>query len=59
MTTSVEYQTSTKKKDSDFIKLQQNFVEVLESFGIKKIEDIPVGSHKKSEKSNNSVWIIK
>lgn len=59
MTTSAKYPTSTKNKDSDFIKRQENFMQILEDLGIKKIADIPAGSHRKSERTDNGVWIIK
>lgn len=59
MINSEKVQTNINKADLDFNKLRKNFTEVLGGFGIKKIEDIPAGSHRQSDKSHNDVWIIK
>ncbi|PID24097.1 hypothetical protein [Sporosarcina sp. P7] len=59
MTTSEKSQMNIKKNETDFDKLRDDFIRVLADFGVKKVEDIPVGSHRKPEKSDHGVWIIK
>lgn len=44
---------------SDFDALREDFIKVLASFGVKKVEDIPLGIHKRSKQTDYDVWIIR
>lgn len=59
MTTLEKSQMNTKRNGSDFETLREDFVKILADFGVKRVDDIPLGSHRKPEKSNHGVWIIK